>query len=135
METFGAFDVARDTFDARLREVKSGQWNLGTPCPAWNVRALVNHVIGGNLRYAMLLHGAGLEEINASRAMDHAGDDHVAAFGRSAAVLRSGFEEPDALSRRVQHAGGDLSGGDLLGARIIDYTAHSWDLARAIGGD
>ena len=135
METFQAFEAARDAFDARLREVKSGQWKLGTPCPDWDVRALVNHVIGGNVRYVMLLHGAGLEEINASRSMDHAGDDPVAAFRHSAAELQSAFEEPGALSRRVQHPGGELSGADLLGARIIDYAAHGWDLARAIGGD
>jgi len=76
---------ADDGFAQRLALVRPDQWAAQTPCTEWDVRALVNHVVGANRRYTMLLHGATTDEAEATRAVDHLGDDPVASFVATAA--------------------------------------------------
>ena len=82
---------ADDGFIQRLVLVRPGQWTAPTPCTEWDVRALVNHVVGAKRRYTMLLHGAATDEVEATRAVDHLGDDPVASFAAAAAGLRAAF--------------------------------------------
>jgi uncharacterized protein (TIGR03086 family) len=99
------------------------------------VRALVNHVIGGNRRYVMLLHGATADEVDATRTRDHLGDDPVAVFAATAADMVRAFHEDGALARVAHHPIGDKTGAELLGMRVYDLVVHAWDLARGIGTD
>jgi len=99
------------------------------------VRALVNHVIGGNRRYTMLLHGASVESVNRTRTEDHLGADPRAAFTMTAGELAAVFLEDRDLNRIVHHPIGDRTGADLLAMRVLDVTVHAWDLARALGVD
>lgn len=83
----------------------------------------------------MLLHGAHFDETNALRGLDHLGDDPVGAFAALADEMSNAFREPLAFDRTVHHPAGDCSGRTLLEMRIMDFTIHAWDLARAIGAD
>lgn len=135
MDGLIALGRANTEFEQRLRAVGSDDWTRSTPCTAWDVHALVNHVIGGNRRYTMLLRGATAEEVNRTRAEDHIGDDPVAAFASTAGELAAEFREPDAMTRTAHHPLGSRSGSELLAMRVIDLTVHAWDLARALGVD
>src|SRR2546427_12764915 len=44
-------------FGQRLNVVDSAQWKAVTPCEAWDVRTLVNHVVGELLWVPPLLEG------------------------------------------------------------------------------
>ncbi len=135
MDSYQALDRSRVEFRRVLAGVGEEHWGLATPCDEWDVRKLVNHVLGGNVRYTMLLHGAGPAEVAATRSVDHIGEDALASFDPSAAEVVAAFEEPEALERTVHHPAGDRSGLDLLWLRVAEWTIHAWDLARAIGGD
>src|SRR5215475_409304 len=126
---------ADDGFAQRLALVRRGQWAAPTPCAEWDVRALVNHVVGANRRYTMLLHGATTDEVEATRAVDHLGDDPVASFVATAAELKAAFGEPGAMARTACHRAGERTGAQLLEMRVLDIAVHTWDLARAIGAD
>jgi uncharacterized protein (TIGR03086 family) len=126
---------ADDGFALRLALVGPGQWAAPTPCTEWDVRALVNHVVGANRRYTMLLHGATTDEAEAIRAADHLGDDPVASFAATAAELKAAFAEPSAMARTAYHPAGERTGAQLLEMRVLDIAVHTWDLARAIGAD
>jgi uncharacterized protein (TIGR03086 family) len=135
MDAFATLDRSRVEFRRVLAGVTHEHWELATPCDEWDVRALVNHVLGGNVRYTMLLHGAPPDEIAATRSVDHIGDDALASFDTSAAEVTAAFEETGALERTVHHPAGDRSGLDLLWLRVAEWTIHAWDLARAIGAE
>ena len=135
MKGMDALSIANAEFERRLRLVAADEWERPTPCDEWDIRALVNHVIGANHRYTMLLHGASAEAVNATRSVDHLGNDPVDSFVSSAAELTAAFGENRALARIVHHPSGDRSGADLVGMRVLDAAVHGWDLARAIGAD
>jgi uncharacterized protein (TIGR03086 family) len=80
----------------------------------------------------MLLHGATTDEVEATRAVDHLGEDPVASFAATAAELTAAFGEPGAMARTACHRAGERNGAQLLGMRVLDIAVHTWDLARAI---
>jgi len=127
--------VANDEFAQRLRLVGPDDWRRPTPCSEWDVRALVNHVVGGNVRYQLLLHGAPTEQVEATRTVDHLGDDALASFVATADRVVACFHEVGALDGVAHHATGDRTGREPLSMRILDAAIHGWDLARAIGAD
>lgn len=127
--------TANEGFAARLTRVGPDDWSRPTPCSKWDVRALVNHVIGANVRYDLLLHGATLDEVEATRQQDLLGDDPLEAFDTTAATLVDAFRDPGVLDRAFRHVTGDRTGRELLAMRILDVGIHTWDLARAIGAE
>jgi uncharacterized protein (TIGR03086 family) len=135
MDALDLLAVANDGFARRLRLVGPGDWQRPTPCPDWDVRALVDHVVGANVRYRLLLAGAPTEQVEATRTVDHLGDDAVASFTATADRVLAEFRQDGALERITHHVLGDRTGGELLAMRILDAAVHSWDLARAIGAD
>jgi len=127
--------VANDEFARRLQLVGPGDWRRPTPCSEWDVRALVNHVVGANVRYRSLLHGASTEQVEATRSVDHLGADALASFVATADDVVACFQQDGALERITHHVTGDRTGRELLSMRILDVAVHGWDLARAIGAD
>jgi len=115
--------------------VQADQWERPTPCAEWDVRALVNHVVGANVRYQLLLRGAPLADVEATRALDHLGDDALAAFETTAGEMVACFRDETVLDRSFRHAAGERTGRELLVMRIFDIGVHTWDLAVAIGAD
>jgi uncharacterized protein (TIGR03086 family) len=126
---------ASDGFTRRLAIIRPDQWTAPTPCAAWDVRALVNHVVGANRRYTMLLHGATADEVDGTRTADHLGDDPASTFVTTMGELHDAFGEPGAMARIARHPAGERTGAQLLEMRVLDVTVHTWDLARAIGAD
>jgi uncharacterized protein (TIGR03086 family) len=135
MDGMNALATANAGFEQRLRVVRADDWERPTPCEEWDVRALVNHVVGGNRRYTMLLNGASAAEVNATRSTDHLGDDPLASFLETAAELKASFEEEGAMARIGHHPAGDRPGVVLLAMKALDAAVHTWDLARAINAD
>ena len=133
MATLDLLSRADDGFAQRLALVRPGQWAAPTPCTEWDVRALVNHVVGANRRYVMLLHGATTDEVEATRAADHLGGDPARSFAATSAELTAAFAEPGAMARTANHGAGERTGAQLLEMRVVDIAVHTWDLARAIG--
>jgi uncharacterized protein (TIGR03086 family) len=132
---YDALDRATEGFRGVLVAVSDVDWDAATPNPGWTVRDLVNHVVGGNRRYVLLLGGAATADVERLRDVDHLGSDPVDAFDRTSAAVSAVFREPGALQRTVHHRKGDRSGEELLTMRILEHALHGWDLATAVGAD
>lgn len=136
MDALEAMDLAHSEFERRLRSVTDEQWSWPTPCAEWNVLDLVNHLVAGAQMYVRLLDGCTREEslpyFTANVLVD---DDPIASFTTNSARLSAAFRRPGALQRECHHAARDMTGTDLLRARVGDVTIHTWDLARAVSAD
>jgi uncharacterized protein (TIGR03086 family) len=127
--------LARQDFEAKLAMVEDDQWALPTPCTEWNVRALVNHVVAGNLMNVALLFGASTGEARKVWRSDSLGADPRGAFARSADELDTAFREQTDMDRMITHPHGEMSISRLLRVRTSDYEIHAWDIAVAVHGN
>ena len=122
-----------ESWRSRLDAVDDSQWTLPTPCTEWDVRALVNHVVGEELWTVPLVDGATLEEVGDRFDGDLLGDD-PRAVSRAAAT-----EAAAAVDRRLPEGGTvQLSFGvvpieEYVQQLSADHLVHSWDLAVATG--
>lgn len=121
-------------FVARLESV-GDKWDAPTPCEAWDVRTLVNHVVNEDLWTVPLMEGATIEEVGDRFDGDLLGDDPLAA-GRAAAdaatiAVASGM----VAGRDVHLSFGDTPAAEYAYQLAADHLIHGWDLAAAVDGD
>jgi uncharacterized protein (TIGR03086 family) len=109
------------------------QWAGPTPCEAWDVRALLGHVVAGNYWAAELAGGRTIDEVGDRFDGDLLGADPASAYANSARAADAAFSMPGALERDCAVSYGPVPGSVYLGHRIIDVVLHGWDLGSAIG--
>jgi uncharacterized protein (TIGR03086 family) len=117
-----------------LDQIQPNQWANPTPCAEWNVRALVEHLVGGSRMSTTLLNGGSADEAKACFAGAVLGDNPAADFAKAAAIEVETFSEA-ALDATVDHPAMQMPAAQLLNFRVSDYLIHSWDLAQALGVD
>ena len=81
--------TAIDGFEQRLGAVGATQWNAATPCDDWDVRTLVNHVVGELLWMPPLLEGKTIAEVGDRFDGDVLGSDPLATFKSAAAAAHA----------------------------------------------
>ncbi|MYZ39845.1 MULTISPECIES: TIGR03086 family metal-binding protein [unclassified Streptomyces] len=111
------------------------QWESPTPCEAWNVRQLVNHLVSGNLWVDELGRGRTIEEVGTDLDGDLLGDDPVAAHQASVSAAAGAFAADGAMERLWPLSYGARPGRVYARQRFIDVLIHGWDIGRATGED
>ena len=129
-----AYRRGLDTFAAVLPPAGSAQWTARTPCPEWDVRALVNHVTAEDSWVPPLLAGLTITEVGQALTGDLLGDDPQKAWRAArrtaeAAVAATADNPPVALSA------GPTPLAEYLWQLAADHLIHAWDLATATGQD
>ena len=113
--------------------IPPGRWHAGTPCQGWDARALLNHVVSGNLWAAALVAGATIESIGDRLDGDVLGADPAGSYAVSAKAAATAFLRPGALDAACAVSSGPVPGSVYAGHRFIDVLIHGWDLATATG--
>lgn len=118
-----------------VANVKDDALDRPTPCPAYSLGDLIEHVGGLALAFA----AAGRKERNAYTEMAGAGDasrlgaDWRERIPRDLAELAQTWAEPDCWSGMTRIAGNDTPSG-VVGLVLADeLSVHGWDVARASG--
>src|SRR2546429_3240481 len=137
----GAYGVPMDLLDchrralARTEELVShvapDRLGAPTPCPGWDVLALMNHLVLGNRMYAWCARGRSGHDFDVHR--DFVGDDPVEAFLSSARDIDRALADPAVLERPFELRYGRIPGADAVAIHVMELVAHGWDLARATG--
>jgi hypothetical protein len=84
-DTVGLIERALDQTATIIAAIGAGQATLATPCPDWDVRALVRHVIGQDLRNFIV--AARGETVDWQAPADGFGEDWMGAFRDRAGQL------------------------------------------------
>jgi uncharacterized protein (TIGR03086 family) len=135
MDLVAAYRRSLAEFTDRVGQVADGQWSDPTPCSDWDVRTLVNHVVGEQRWTVPLFAGATIEEVGNRFDGDLLGVDPVAAARAAAAQADALVAEPGALDRTVHLSFGETPAEEYARQLLADYLIHAWDLAVAIGAD
>ncbi|MDX3638513.1 TIGR03086 family metal-binding protein [Streptomyces sp. MB09-02B] len=123
-----AFTRVQDTVHTLVRAATPDRFGLPTPCAAWTVRDLLDHLVWENIIWGGLAQGT---PPAVGHTEDHLGDDHVAAFATAAAGAREAFLRPGMLDR----AFGPAPGRRVVEQLLVELLVHGWDLATALGLD
>lgn len=122
-------------FTDRVGRVGPHQWSAPTPCPEWDVRALVDHVVTEDRWAAPLLGGATIESVGDRFAGDQLGTDPTGAAREAARQAEQAATAPGALDRTVRLSVGPTPAREYLHQLLAEHLVHGWDLAVAIGAD
>lgn len=115
--------------------IQPDQRTLPTPDEGWDVRALLNHIVSGNLWAVELTAGQTIDEVGDRLDGDMLGDDPLDAYDASAQAAAAAFEVAGALDAQCAVSYGPVPGSVYAGHRFIDVLIHGWDLAIATGQD
>jgi uncharacterized protein (TIGR03086 family) len=135
MDTTELHRRAVEVWRSTVAGVGDEQWEAATPCSDWDVRALVNHVVGEDLWTRPLVEGQTIEEVGDRFDGDVLGGDPRAS-AESAAT-----DAVESMAAKLPEGGdvhlsfGDFPVSEYCNQLIADHTVHSWDLAAATGQD
>ena len=130
-DTVALLASALDQTEAIIASITLEQSSLPTPCRAWDVRALVHHVIGQDMRnFTISARG---ETADWQAPADDVSESWGAAFHDRAEVLLDVWRGAD-LDRPVAMPGrpeAPLRG--RADQQITELAVHGWDLVQATG--
>jgi uncharacterized protein (TIGR03086 family) len=116
-----------------IENIEPGLWDNATPCTEWNLRVLVNHLIGENAWVAELFAGKTIAEVDGRLDGDLTGDDPIKAYVDTAGPARTAIEAPGAMEFICHLGGGDAPGSRYATELFIDTVIHGWDVAKGSG--
>ena len=100
-----------------------------TPCPDYDVAAMVDHLVGWVRSFEAAANGRTYEgDPTAVRA----GDDPAGEFRTAADSLVAGWRD-NGLDRTVSIGGGESPGEMAFNMTLMEYLTHGWDLAVGSG--
>jgi uncharacterized protein (TIGR03086 family) len=118
-----------DGFTARVEAVPQGAWDNASPCDEWQARDIVGHVAGLSKHFIAMING---EEPPAPAPIG----DPVSAWAEARAGVEAVLADPDRAGRIVETPMGEMPFEVVMGQfGCMDLLIHTWDLARATGGD
>ena len=124
---------AVESWQSRLDAVPEDAWESPTPCPDWDVRALVNHVVGEELWTKPLVEGSSIEEVGSRFDGDLLADDPVGIGREAAAAAAAAVERRLPAGGTVQLSFGEVPVEEYVRQLVADHLVHGWDLAVATG--
>ena len=128
-EPIARLSRALDQTGALIAHVRPEQATLPTPCRAWDVRALVNHVVQDVRQFTARVSGTEREQHDT----DVIGVDWVGVYRAAAGALLAAWQREGALDGTVRLPFGEVPATWLVNQQIADLAVHGWDIARATG--
>jgi uncharacterized protein (TIGR03086 family) len=114
-------------FDDRVLNTTADRWASPAPCEGWTATDVVAHVSGNLAGIAAALTGTDAEAFDP--------DDPVGCWTSARGRVLAAVETAD-LATEIPGPFGPMPAEQLIGRLVCtDVMVHTWDLARAVGGD
>jgi uncharacterized protein (TIGR03086 family) len=130
-DTVVLVERALDQTAAIIAAIPGGQAGLATPCPDWDVQALVRHLAGQDLRNFLVAARGATADWQAPA--NELGEDWAAQFGDRATQLMAVWRAADLDEHVAVPGGGRAALRSRADQQITELVVHGWDLAMATG--
>lgn len=110
--------------------IKDSQWSEKTVCSEFDVRALLNHMVGAANMFRQVIEDG---QAAPSGSDDNLGSDPRATFKQASAATLKAFEKGDVLNRTLNMPFGEFPGAMAAGIFRMEMFVHGIDLAEATG--
>ena len=121
--------AAIESTRAELAAVGPEHLDAPTPCESWNVRDLINHLIGAQHFFLAVVEGTA----PSGEHHDFASGDYVSAFDDISGQLVEAFAAEGTMDKILTAPFGQLPGRAFIGFAVNDTFVHGWDLAKSTG--
>jgi uncharacterized protein (TIGR03086 family) len=126
-EIIDRYTTLVNAFDARVQAAPADSWSNPAPCENWTAADVVAHIATGMNGLSAGLTGGEPASVDAS--------DPVATWTAARDRTLAAISSAD-LSGNVNGPFGPMPAEQVIGRFMsTDILVHSWDLARAVGGD
>jgi len=127
-DTLDRYRHIADGLTARVTAAPAAAWDNPSPCDDWTAREVMAHVIGGAR--------AGLDRLAGREHVPAPLTDVPADWARARADVEAALADPDRASAPVDTPFGAMPYEAFVGRlQCMDILIHTWDVARATGGD
>jgi uncharacterized protein (TIGR03086 family) len=133
--TFVDLEPAAQRMAELVRDVPDELLDAPTPCPAYSLGDLLDHIGGAALAFT----GAARKETGDATSQGPSGDasrlgeDWRERIPRDLAALADAWRAPDAWNGMTKAGGVELPGGVAGLVALDELVVHAWDVARATG--
>jgi uncharacterized protein (TIGR03086 family) len=111
-----------------IAAVTDDQRDRPTPCPEYDVEALINHIVGWVRVFDAGAHGRRIED---DPSQYRVGPDPAGEFRAAAGSLVASWRD-EGIDRKVLTSSGDEIDGRMpFDMTLMEYLVHGWDLAVA----
>jgi uncharacterized protein (TIGR03086 family) len=128
-QPLGLLSRAIDQAGALIGSARPDQADVPTPCFAFDLRTLVNHIAIDLERFTASVEG--------ERWIEHDGDlvgnDWSGAYTSAAAGLVDAWRRHGVVGQTLQVAFGPMPAEWCIAQHVADLAVHAWDVAKAIG--
>ncbi len=126
-EVIQRFTALVNDFDARVQAAPADSWGNAAPCEGWTAADVVSHITANMNGITAGLTGTEAVAPDASQP--------VATWNAARTTLLDAINSHD-LSTNIAGPFGPMPAAQVIGRFIsTDMLVHTWDLARAVGGD
>ena len=123
-------ETAQSAVASLLASLEPADWSLDTPCPDWDVAAVVRHLCVGERAFATSLGGSPYDLVGLTAALAEIADaDLPAAYADGALTLRGAFGGLGPFPTGL----GPMDGEAIADLRTLEALVHGWDVATATG--
>jgi uncharacterized protein (TIGR03086 family) len=123
------YEGLAEQFGERVEAAPDDRWDAPAPCDGWTARDVVGHIVDSQRRLVAGVTGTPATPVGAD-------EDPKEAWRSSFAAVKEALATPGALEKQVPSPMGPMPLEAMLGRLLsMDVLVHTWDLARATGGD
>lgn len=128
-EVIERYQGLAEQFGARVEAAPDDAWSSPAPCEGWTARDVVAHVVGSQRNVVAAVTGQ-----EATPMADD--EDPKEAWRSTFAATKEALATDGALQKEIAGPMGPMPLEMMLGRLLsMDVLVHTWDLARAVGGD
>jgi uncharacterized protein (TIGR03086 family) len=138
VDTITLLDRAHVWSAGHIAAISRRHLTAPTPCPPWNLRELLHHLMQMLLVISNAAEGRPIDASwrdngGKASAVDALGESPIAAFETMTTRLATAWRKPGALDQTCRLSFGAVPAMVVTDIQLLEVVVHGWDISQAIG--